>query len=188
MKMSKIYGYLEEELRLPKNLSGEGKLIWLHNRLREVLEKNSASRVKAENLRKYTESLEEAVDYLLGIGDYRRLSNEARRIVMFLLSTRKAWTFTWRLVHKNPKEILKFLNTDLIPDIRKQIILNFLEEPARKPFQDWELKIIEDLTLNNTQCMYMTGRTYESIRSYRMHRKIERRKADTTTSHLSKIA
>jgi len=181
-------GSLEGEFRAPYDMPLKNKVRWYEKRYREVLLNNSFSEAKKETLKKYTESLEEAVDYILGIGDYRRLSNETRRIVMFLLSTRKAWTFTWRLVHKNPKEVLKFLNADLLPELRKQIILDFLEEPIRKPFQDWELKIIEDLTLSNTQVMYMTGRTYESIRSYRMHRKIERRKADATTRYLSKIA
>lgn len=53
-KMSKIYGGLDEEFRLPRyqKLSQEEKLVWLHNKLREVLENNSFSKVKAENLKK----------------------------------------------------------------------------------------------------------------------------------------
>jgi hypothetical protein len=168
-------GSLEGEFRAPYDMPLKAKVRWYEKRYREVLLNNSFSEAKKETLKKYAESLEEAVDYLLGIGDYRRLSNEARRIVMFLLSTRKAWTFTWRLVHKNPKEVLKFLNADLLLELRKQIILDFLEEPIRKPFQDWELKIIEDLEESNTSVMYQTGRTYESVRSYRMHKKIKMR-------------
>jgi hypothetical protein len=175
-KMSKTYGGLDKEFRLPKNLSEERKkLVWLHNKLREVLENNSFSKVKADNLKQYTIALEEAIDYILGIGDYRKLTNEARRIVMFLLSIRKAWSLTPKLIHKKPEEIFKFLNIDLLPDIRKQIILDFINEKGRqkrKIFQDWEIKILSKSyeELNNIQAMYMIGRTYDSIYSFRNHR------------------
>jgi hypothetical protein len=179
-KMSKIYGGLDEEFRLPKNLSEERKkLIWLHNKLREVLENNSFSQVKADNLKKYTLALEEAIDYILGIGDYRKLTNEARRIVMFLLSTNKAWTFISEFVYKKKvEEVLKFLNADFLPDIRKQIILDFISRRDRykrklKPFQDWEIEILLNEELGNTQVMYMVGRTYDSVRVFRRRRNIK---------------
>lgn len=177
MKVKQSDSGVEGNYRVPKNLSLKKRL----SKKKNYDYDNSFSKAKKRNFEKYTSALEEAVDYLLGIGDYRKLTNEARRIVMFLLSTRKAWTFTERLVHKkNPEEILKFLNAELIPKFRKQIILDFLEKPVRRPFQDWELKIIEDLTLSNTQAMYNTGRTYESIRSHRMHQKILKRKVRDT--------
>jgi len=191
-KMSKTYGGLDEEFRLPKNLSEEGKkLVWLHNKLREVLENNSFSKVKADNLKKYTIALEEGVDYILGIGDYRKLTNEARRIVMFLLSARKAWTTSEVIYRKEPERILEFLNANLLPDIRKQIILDFIsgwptsdvnkfyggkERQKFKPFQDWEIKILLNEEFNNTQCMYMTGRTHDSVASFRRRKGFEERK------------
>lgn len=190
-KMSKTYGGLDKEFRLPKNLSEERKkLTWLHNKFREVLENNSFSKVKADNLKKYTIALEEAVDYILGIGDYRKLTNEARRIIMFLLSTRKAWVTSKSRYRKKPEEILKFLNADLILDIRKQIILDFLsgwpasdanktyeekERQKRKPFQDWEIEILLNEELNSTQAMYMTGRTHDSVRAFRIRKNFKER-------------
>jgi hypothetical protein len=163
-------GYLKQEFRVPNNLSLERKVIWLQNKYREVLANNSLSKAKKEIFKRYAESLEEVVDYILGMIDYRKLTNEARRVIMFLLSTRKAWTLTPEFCEKKPEEILKFINADFLPDIRKQIILDFLEKPLRKSFQDWEIEILLDEELNNTQVMYMIGRTYESVRSFRKYR------------------
>ena len=183
-KMSKIYGGLDEEFRLPRSqkLSKEEKSTWLHNKLREVLENNSVSQVKAENLRKYTESLEEVVDYILGIGDYRRLSNEARRIVMFLLSTNKVWATQENTMYRkyasgnirelgrwqSPLKVLKFLNADLLPDFRKKLIIKFINGfmPSKK-LQDWEVEILENLEISNTQAIYLTGRIYRDIVIFR---------------------
>ena len=97
MKVKSYNLGLEKEFRIPKNLSLEGKFTYLKNKYHEVLLKNSFSQAQKETLEKYMESLEQAVDYILGVGDYRKLTNEARRIVMFLLSTRKAWSRkAWR--------------------------------------------------------------------------------------------
>jgi len=185
-KMSKTYGGLDKEFRLPKNLSEERKkLTWLHNKFREVLENNSFSKVKADNLKKYTIALEEAVDYILGIGDYRRLSNEARRLVMFLLSARKAWTTSLVIYRKEPERILEFLSANLLPDIRKKIILDFIngwptsniskEKQKFKPFQDWEIEISLNEELDITQVMYMIGRTYDSVRAFRSRKGFKER-------------
>jgi len=165
---------LEEELRLPRSLSEEGKLIWLHNRLREVLEKNSASEVKAENLRKYTESLEEAIDYILGTKDYRKLTNEARRIIMFLLSLRRAWDQP-KLVHeKRIKGVFEFLNADLLPKFRKGIILGFIRGNFDgKPVQDWEIEMLMDEEYNDIEKMYRVGRSHKEI--LRLKRMLRRR-------------
>lgn len=172
--MSKIYGGLDEELRLPRSLSEKGKLIWLHNKLREVLEKNSASEVKAETLRKYTESLEEAIDYILGTKDYRKLTNEARRIIMFLLSLRRAWDQP-KLVHeKKIKRVFEFLNADLLPKFRKGIILGFIRGNFDgKPVQDWEIEILMDEEYNDVEKMYRVGRSHKEI--LRLKRMLRRR-------------
>jgi hypothetical protein len=175
MKVKSYNLGLEKEFRIPKNLSLEGKFTYLKNKYHEVLLKNSFSQAQKETLEKYMESLEQAVDYILGVGDYRKLTNEARRIVMFFLSIRKAWSLTPKLIHKEPEEIFKFLNIDLLPDIRKQIILDFMSEKGRqkrKLFQDWEIKILSNEELNNIQAMYMIGRTYESIYSFRRKRRL----------------
>ena len=175
MKVKKYNSGLEKEFRVPPNLSLKRKVIYLQNKYREVMLNNSFSQAKKENFEKYTKSLEEVVDYILGMGDYRKLTNEARRIVMFFLSIRKAWSLTPKLIHKEPEEIFKFLNIDLLPDIRKQIILDFMSEKGRqkrKLFQDWEIKILSNEELNNIQAMYMIGRTYESIYSFRRKRRL----------------
>jgi hypothetical protein len=159
---------LEEELRAPKNLSLKGKIIWYQNKYREAILNNSFSEAKKENYKKYARELEESVDYLLGLKDYRNLSNEARRIVMYLLSVNKAWTFTPELVKKKPEEVLKFMDADLLPDFRKKIIINFLNgQIPRRPLKSWEKKILEDAELNDTQCMYRTGRRYSEVVFFR---------------------
>jgi hypothetical protein len=179
-------GSLEGEFRAPYDMPLKNKVRWYEKRYREVLLNNSFSEAKKETLKKYAESLEEAIDYLLGIGDYRRLSNETRRIVMFLLSTRKAWTFTPELIYKKkPEKILKFLNADFLPDIRKQILLDFISgkydrRQKPKPFQDWEIEILLDENLNNTQAMYMIGRTFDDVRGWRYNNRT------TPVSQLSK--
>ena len=177
MKLKQYNLGLEEELRLPRSLSEEGKLIWLHNRLREVLEKNSASEVKAENLRKYTESLEEAVDYILGTKDYRKLTNEARRIIMFLLSLRRAWDQP-KLVHeKRIKGVFEFLNADLLPKFRKGIILGFIRGNFDgKPIQDWEVEMLMDEEYNDIEKMYRVGRSHKEI--IRLKRMLKRRECN----------
>ena len=178
MKVKSYNSGLEKEFRVPENLSLERKVIWYQNKYREVMLKNSFSQAKKEGFEKYSIGLEQAVDYILGIGDYRNLTNEARRIIMFLLSTRKAWTnaawtFTSELVYKKkPEKILKFLNTDLLSDHRKQIILDFIHgkkdgRQKPKPFQDWEIEILLNEELSNTQAMYMIGRTYDSVAGFR---------------------
>ena len=177
MKLKQYNLGLEEELRLPRSLSEEGKLIWLHNRLREVLERNSASEVKAENLRKYTESLEEAVDYILGTKDYRKLTNEARRIIMFLLSLRRAWDQP-KLVHeKKIKGVFEFLNADLLPKFRKGIILGFIRGNFDgKPIQDWEVEMLMDEEYNDIEKMYRVGRSHKEI--LRLKRMLKRRECN----------
>jgi len=177
MKLKQYNLGLEEELRLPRSLSEEGKLIWLHNRLREVLERNSASEVKAENLRKYTESLEEAVDYILGTKDYRKLTNEARRIIMFLLSLRRAWDQP-KLVHeKKIKGVFEFLNVDLLPKFRKGIILGFIRGNFDgKPIQDWEVEMLMDEEYNDIEKMYRVGRSHKEI--LRLKRMLKRRECN----------
>lgn len=186
MKVKSYNSGLEKEFRVPENLSLERKVIYLQNKYREVMLNNSFSQAKKENFEKYTIALEEAVDYTLGIGDYRKLTNEARRIIMFLLSTRKAWVTSKLRFRKRPEEILKFLNADFLSDIRKQVILDFLsgwpasdinksyggakERQKFKPFQDWEIEILLNEELSHTQVMYMIGRTYDSVRQFRIRR------------------
>jgi hypothetical protein len=141
---------------------------------------NSFSQAKKENFEKYTKALEEAVDYILGIGDYRKLTNEAQRIIMFLLSTRKVWIRHGLAYRKEPEEILKFLNADFLPDVRKQIILDFVSgkydgRQKPRPFQDWEIEILLNSLFNNTQAMYMIGRTYDSVKSFRRRRNFKER-------------
>ena len=190
MRVKQYNASLEGKFRVPQNLSLERKIIWYQNKYREVMLNNSFSQAKKKNFEKYTEALEQAIDYILGIGDYRKLTNEARRIIMFLLSTRKAWVTSKSRYRKKPEEILKFLNADLILDIRKQIILDFLsgwpasdanktyeekERQKRKPFQDWEIEILLNEELNSTQAMYMTGRTHDSVRAFRIRKNFKER-------------
>ena len=190
MRIKQYNASLEGKFRVPQNLSLERKIIWYQNKYREVMLNNSFSQAKKKNFEKYTEALEQAIDYILGIGDYRKLTNEARRIIMFLLSTRKAWVTSKSRYRKKPEEILKFLNADLILDIRKQIILDFLsgwpasdanktyeekERQKRKPFQDWEIEILLNEELNSTQAMYMTGRTHDSVRAFRIRKNFKER-------------
>ena len=177
---------LEKEFRLPRQLSEEGKkLVWLQNKYREVLENNSFSKVKADNLKKYTIALEEAVDYILGIGDYRKLTNEARRIVMFLLSTNKAWATQENIMYKkyasgnirnlrswqSSLKVLRFLNADLLPDFRKKLIIKFINGfmPSKK-LQNWEKEILENSEISNTACIYLTGRIYREIVLFRRNK------------------
>jgi len=177
-------GYLKQEFRVPDNLSLERKVIWLQNKYREVLANNSLSEAKKEIFERYTESLEEVVDYILGVIDYRKLSNEARRVVMFLLSVSKAWTTvieedimcrkyaggnirelrSWQ----SSQKVLKFLNADLLPDFRKGLIIKFINGlmPSKK-LQSWEVEILEDSEINNTTCMYLIGRIYREIVIFR---------------------
>jgi hypothetical protein len=190
MRVKQYNASLEGKFRVPQNLSLERKIIWYQNKYREVMLNNSFSQAKKKNFEKYTEALEQAIDYILGIGDYRKLTNEARRIIMFLLSTRKAWVTSKSRYRKKPEEILKFLNADLILDIRKQIILDFLsgwpasdanktyeekERQKRKPFQDWEIEILLNEELNSTQAMYMIGRTHDSVRAFRIRKNFKER-------------
>lgn len=176
-KMSIIdNGSLEGEFRAPYGMSSSKKVRWYESRYREVLLNNSFSEAKKETLKQYAESLEQAIDYILGMGDYRKLTNEVHRIVMFLLSTNKAWINMPKLIEKKPEEILKFLNVDFLSDIRKQVILDFINgkwgKQNRKPFQDWEREILSDESLSNSQKMYMTGRTYASVLSFRKRIKL----------------
>jgi hypothetical protein len=173
-------GSLEGEFRAPYDMPLKNKVRWYEKRYREVLLNNSFSEAKKETLKKYAESLEQVIDYLNGIGDYRKLTNEARRIVMFLLSTNKAWFFQTKLCNKKPEEVLKFISADFLPNIRKQIILDFIIKnregmQCHKLFEDWEIKIMLDEKISKTQAMYMTGRTYGSIKAFRKKRHFKRK-------------
>jgi len=169
MKVKKYNSGLESEFRVPPNLSLKRKVIYLQNKYREVILNNSFSKAKKENFKKYANGLEQAIDYILGMVDYRKLSNESRRIVMFLLSVNRAWTFTPELLYKKkPEEVLKFLNADLIPEFRKKVILSFLNgQIEKKPLQDWEIEILSDESLNNIQIMYRVGRRYNEVVCFR---------------------
>lgn len=156
------YKGTDQEFWVPSNV--KNKETYLQNRLRKVLEANAHSEVKKQVFEKYAKALDEAIDYVQDLGDYRLLSNEARRIVMFLLSVNKAWTTIPEVCIKKPDEVLKFINADLLPEFRKQIILDFIEEPTSKPLQDWEKEILLNNRLNITQVMYMLGRSYSDVK------------------------
>jgi hypothetical protein len=83
---------------------------------------------------------------------------------MYLLSVNKAWTFTPELVKKKPEEVFKFMDADLLPDFRKKVIIDFLDNQILgKSLQDWEVDILLNEELNDTEKMYRVGRRYEEV-------------------------
>lgn len=174
MKVKEYNSGLEKEFRVPTNLSLERKIIWYQNKYREVMLKNSFSEAKKEGFERYTKALEEAIDYILGMIDYRKLTNEARRIIMFLLSLRKAWDNPKLIHEKRIKKVFEFLNADLLPKFRKGIILGFIRGNFDgKPLRDWEIEALMDEEYNDVEEIYRIGREYGEI--IRLRRMLKRR-------------
>jgi hypothetical protein len=164
MRVKSYNSGLEKEFRVPENLSLERKVIWYQNRYREVMLKNSFSQAKKEGFERYRKSLEETVNYIRGIGDYRKLTNEARQVIMFLLSLRKAWDNPKLIREKRVEKVFEFLNADFLPKFKRGIILGFIRGNFDgKPLRDWEIEVLMDEEYNDVERMYRVGREYREI-------------------------
>lgn len=182
---------VRDVLRFPVGMSDKEKLVWLQKKYSALLESRAFGKVKAERLRKYAEALELAIDYIQGVGNYRKLTDDAKRIVMFLLGCQRTWReYENALKNNEPVQkmnrdinrVLSLLRIDLLPEFRKEPVIKFLDytKPLdeiwnSRPLEDWEIDALRDKKLNETMLMYKLGRPFEEILSLRS-RINERRK------------